>query len=179
MIREHGYRARSKPRAGGSSRGISWTGVVLGSLATFLITLTLGVAVGFVLAAMFALLEMAGATDGGVVSGLVGVSLTLLLAFFLGGYVAGRMAWRSGARHGLLMALLALVAAIFLAVVGTILGLGLVTSLSGVRFPSTLDDVQNLSAIMPVFGVLALILPFVGGAVGGVRGAKMVRKRRP
>jgi hypothetical protein len=67
----------------------------------------------------------------------------------------------------------------FLAVVGTILRSGLVTGLSGVRLPSTLDDVQNLSAIMPVFGILALILPFVGGAVGGVRGARMGRKRRP
>jgi hypothetical protein len=32
---------------------------------------------------------------------------------------------------------------------------------------------------MPIFGVLALILPFVGGAVGGVRRAKMSRKKRP
>ena len=145
--------------------------MVVGSLATFLIILTLGVAIGFVLATMFALLGM----EGSVVSGLVGVSLTLLLAFFLGGYVAGRTAFRSGARHSLLVALLALVAAMFLTVVGAILGSGLVTSLSGVRFPSTLDDVQNLSAVMPIFGVLALILPFVGGAVGGVRGAKMKR----
>jgi hypothetical protein len=145
--------------------------VVVGSLATFLIILTLGVAIGFVLATMFALLGM----EGSVVSGLVGVSLTLLLAFFLGGYVAGRTAFRSGARHSLLVALLALVAAMFLTVVGAILGSGLVTSLSGVRFPSTLDDVQNLSAVMSIFGVLALILPFVGGAVGGVRGAKMKR----
>ena len=158
---------------------MSWTGVVLGSLATFLIILTLGVAVGFVLSAMFAFLGMADAAEGGVVSGLVGISLTLLLALFLGGYVAGRTACRSGARHGLLVALLALVAAMFLAVVGTILRSGLVTGLSGVRLPSTLDDVQNLSAIMPVFGILALILPFVGGAVGGVRGARMGRKRRP
>lgn len=145
--------------------------MVVGSLATFLIILTLGVAIGFVLATMFALLGM----EGSVVSGLVGVSLTLLLAFFLGGYVAGRTAFRSGARHSLLVALLALVAAMFLTVVGAILGSGLVTSLSGVRFPSTLDDVQNLSAVMSIFGVLALILPFVGGAVGGVRGAKMKR----
>jgi hypothetical protein len=164
---------------GGGSRGMSWAGVVVGSLAAFLIILTLGTAVGFVLAAMFALLEMAGAVEGAVVSGLVGVSLTLLLAFFLGGYVAGHTACRSGARHGLLVALLALVAATFLAVVGAILGSGLVTGLSGVRLPSTLADVQNLSAIMPVFGVLALILPFVGGAVGGVRRAKMSRKKRP
>jgi hypothetical protein len=175
MIREHGYRARSKPRAGRGSRGTSWTGVVVGSLATFLIILTLGAAVGFVLATVFALLGM----EGSVISGLVGVSLTLLLAFFLGGYVAGRTACRSGATHGLLVALLALVAATFLAVVGAILGSGLVTGLSGVRFPSTLADVQNLSAIMPIFGVLALILPFVGGAVSGVRRAKMSRKKRP
>ena len=53
--------------------------MVVGSLATFLIILTLGVAIGFVLATMFALLGM----EGSVVSGLVGVSLTLLLAFFL------------------------------------------------------------------------------------------------
>src|SRR5918998_667426 len=154
MIREHGYRARSKTRTGVGSRGMKWTGVVVGSLATFLIILTLGVAIGFVLATMFALLGM----EVSVASGLVGVSLTLLLAFFLGGYVAGRTACRSGARHGLLVVLLALV---------------------GVMFPSTLDDVQNLSAIMPIFGVLSLILPFVGGAAGGVRGAKMSRKKKP
>jgi hypothetical protein len=154
---------------------MKWTGVVVGSLATFLIILTLGVAIGFVLATMFALLGM----EGSVASGLVGVSLTLLLAFFLGGYVAGRTACRSGASHGLLVVLLALVAAMFLTVVGAILGSGLVTGLSGVRFPSTLDDAQNLSAIMPIFGVLSLILPFVGGAAGGVRGAKMSRKKKP
>ena len=77
------------------------------------------------------------------------------------------------------MVLLALVAAMFLTVVGAILRSGVVTGLSGVRFPSTLDDAQNLRTIMPIFGVLSLILPFVGGAVGGVRGAKMSRKKKP
>jgi hypothetical protein len=64
MIREHGYRARSKPRAGGGSRGTSWTGVILASLATFVIILILGAVVGFVLTTIFALLGMAGATEG-------------------------------------------------------------------------------------------------------------------
>ena len=153
--------------------------MILGSLATFVIILILGTVVGFVLATIFAFLGMADATEGGVASCLVGVSLTLLLAFFLGGYVAGHTASRSGAKHGLLVALLTLEAAIFLAVIGTILWSGVVNGLSGVRFPSTLDDVRNLGATMSVFGVLALILPFVGGARGGVRGAKMGRKRRP
>ena len=160
------------------SRGTSWKGVILGSLLTFVIILTLG-GVGFVLAAILVLLGVPGASEGGVVSGLVGVSLTLLLAFFLGGYVAGRTASRSGARHSLLVALLALVAAMFLAVVGVLLGSGLVNGLSGVRFPSAPEDLRNMGAIIPVFEVVALILPFVCGAVGGVRGAKMGRKRRP
>jgi hypothetical protein len=178
MIREHRYRAKSKPRVAEGSRGTSWKGVMLGSLATFVIILTLGVVVGFILAAIFVLLGMASAAEEGVVSGLVGVSLILLLAFFLGGYVAGRAASRSGVRHSLLVALLALVAAMFLAVVGVLLGSGLVNGLSGVKFPSTLDDLRNMGAIMPIFEVVALILPFVGGAVGGARGAKMGRNRR-
>jgi hypothetical protein len=168
----------NKPRVGGGSRGTSWKGVMLGSLATFVIILTLGVVIGFVLAAIFVLLGVPGASEGGIVSGLVGVSLALLLAFFLGGYVAGRAASRSGARHSLLVALLALVAAMFLAVVGVLLGSGLVNGLSGVRFPSTPDDLRNMGAIIPIFEVVALILPFVCGAVGGVRGAKVGRKRR-
>jgi hypothetical protein len=109
----------------------------------------------------------------------VGVSLTLLLAFFLGGYVAGRTASRSGVTHALSAALLTLVAAMFLAIVGAMLRSGLVNGLSGVRLPSTLDDVRNLSTIMPVLGVLALTLPFVGGAMKGAREAKMGRRRRP
>jgi hypothetical protein len=153
--------------------------MILGPLATFVIILILGAVVGFVLASIFALLGMAGATDKGVASGLVGVSMTLLLAFFLGGYVAGHTASRLGTEYGLLVALLTLVAAMFLVVMGTILGSGLVNGLSGVRLPSTPDDVRNLGTIIPIFGVLTLILPFVGGAMGGVRRAKMGRKRRP
>ena len=152
---------------------------MLGSLATFVIILTLGGAVGLFLAAILVILGRAGAAEEGVVTGLVGVSLTLLLAFFLGGYAAGGAASRSGARHSLLVALLALVAAMFLAVVGVLLGSGLVNVITGVRFPSTLDDLRNMGAIMPVFEVVALILPFVVGAVCGVRGAKMGRKSRP
>jgi uncharacterized transporter YbjL len=76
------------------------------------------------------------------------------------------------------VALLALVAAMFLAVVGVLLGSGLVNGISGVRFPSTLDDLRNIGAIMSVFEVVALILPFVVGARGGVRAAKMSRKRK-
>ena len=146
---------------------------MLGSLAVFGIILTLGMLA-------VAITEVLGtaSTTGDEAWGLVGVSLTLLLAFFVGGYVAGRAARRSGANRGLLAAVLALVAAMFLAVVGAMLGSGLVNGLSGARLPSNLEDVQNLGATMTICGVLALIVPFVGGALGGARGAKRERGRR-
>jgi hypothetical protein len=151
--------------------------VILGSLATFGIILIFSAIAGIVVHAILALLGRAGASEGEV-SGLVGVSLTLLLAFYLGGYVAGRIASRSGAGQGLLVALLVLVVAMFLIVMGVIAKSGFVNGLSGLRLPSALEDVHNLSAVMSISGVLALILPFIGGVIEGVRGANM-RRRRP
>ena len=154
---------------------MSWSGVILASLVTFGIILTLG----GVMVAILEVLGLTGAAEGSAISGLVGISLTLLLAFFLGGYVAGRTASRSRVKHSLLASLLALVVAMFLAVVGTMLMSGFVNGLSGVRLPSTLDDVHNLGTSKTISGVLALILPFVGGAMGGTQRAKMGRRRRP
>ncbi len=156
---------------------MSWMGVMLGSLSMFGIILTLGAVVGILAIAILAPSGTVGATEYGT-SSLVGVSLTLLLAFFVGGYVAGRAASRHRVSHGLPTALLALVAAVLLTAVGAIFGSGLVNGLSGLRLPSNLEDVQNLGTTMTVSGVLALILPFIGGAWGGVRGAKMNRRRR-
>lgn len=163
---------------GEGSLVLSCKGVMLGSLVIFGSILTLGVVVGFV---VLVISEILGLPSDAVGKGpsLVGISLTVLLAFFLGGFVAGRMAVRSGLKHGPLVALLTLVAAMFLAVVGVILRLGLVNGLSGVRLPSTLEDVHSLSAIMLVIGVLALILPYIGGTMGGVRGTNTGRRRRP
>ena len=177
MSRENTYRGRSELRARGDWLGTSWAGVLLGSLTIFGIFLTLGIVVGILTAAILEVLGTPGAT-GSEAWGLVGVSLNLLLAFFLGGYVAGRAASRSGIKHGLLAVLLALVAAMFLAVVGAMFGSGLVNSLSGARLPSSLEDVRNLDTTITVSGVLALILPFVGGALGGGRGPKTGHRRR-
>ena len=162
---------------GAGSLGMSWKGVMFGSLTTFGSILTLGVVVGFVMLVVSDILGTSSDAQGEG-SSLVGISLTLLLAFFLGGFVAGRTASHSGAKHGLLVALLTLVAVMFLAVLGVILGSGLVNGLTGARLPSTLEDVRSLSAIMLFIGVLALILPFVGGAMSGIRGTKTGRRRR-
>lgn len=177
-IRKDRYQRKSRPGARGDLYGTTrWTGVILGSVTAFGLVLTLSAIAGIVVVAILTVLGTAGASEGGA-SSLVGVSLTLVLAFYLGGYVAGRTATRSGARHGLLVALLALVVAIFLAAMGIIFGSGLVNSLSGLRLPSSLEDIQNLGMPMTVSGVLALTLPFIGGALGGTWGAKMGRRRR-
>jgi hypothetical protein len=175
-VRKDQYRRRSQPRTLGGSYSTGWVGVILGSLMTFGITLIFSAIASIVVRVIFTLLGTAGASEVRA-SGLVGVSLTLLLAFYVGGYVAGRMASRSGAKRGLLMVLLALVVAMFLVVMGVIARSGFVNSLSGMRLPSALEDVRNLSTIMTVSGVLALILPLIGGAMGGVRGANMGRRR--
>jgi hypothetical protein len=174
-FRKDRYRGRSQPRTLGGSYSTGWVGVILGSLATFGVILILSAIAGIVVHAILALLGTAGASEGEA-SGLVGVSLTFLLAFYLGGYVAGRIASRSGAGQGLLLALLILVVAMFLVIMGVIAGSGFVNGLSGMRLPSALEDVRNLSAIMSISGVLALILPFIGGAIRGVRGANTGRK---
>ena len=116
--------------------------------------------------------------------------MTLFLAFLIGGYVAGRMASRSGLKHGLLVPLLALVVTIVLAVVGGIVGTGFIDQLSGVTLPGPLQDTaqnarsaaqgvptQNLGTILTASGILALLIPFIGGAIGGLWGARTGRRR--
>jgi hypothetical protein len=130
------------------------------------------------------LLGAGGTTEGGI-SGLVGLLLTLLVAFYIGGYVAGRMASRSGVKHGLLVPLLALLVTIVLAIVGAILGTSFIDQLSGVTLPGPVGRAaqqvpqQSLGTILTVSGILALLVPFVGGALGGVKGASTGRQRPP
>ncbi len=101
------------------------------------------------------------------------------MAFIIGGYVAGRLASRSGLKHGLLVPVLALVVTIVLAGVGTLLGLSFIDNLSGVTLPSSPSDApQNLgTVVLTAAGILALLVPFVGGAIGGALGAKTGRRR--
>ncbi len=115
-------------------------------------------------------------------SGLVGLLLTLLLAFLIGGWLHRRAyGERSGAKHGLLVALLALVVTIVLALVGGTVGVSFIDNLSGVTLPipaSVPSNVQGLGTILTVSGILALLFPFIGGAIGGAWGTD-TRRRRP
>jgi uncharacterized protein YacL len=140
--------------------------------------------VGAIVGAIFSILGGSSATTGGGIAGLIGVLLTLLIAFFIGGYVAGRMASRSGIKHGLLVPLLALVITVVLAIIGAAVGTSFIDQLSGVTLPGPAGQAaqqvpqQGLGTILSASGILALLFPFIGGALGGARGAR-VGQRRP
>src|SRR5829696_1800815 len=156
----------------------SWTSVIFGWLAALGAGLILSGIVGGILGA----LGVQGGTEGGI-AGLVGLLLTLLLAFLIGGYVAGRLASRSGFKHGILVPVLSLLIILVLAIVGTIVGASFIDQLSGVALPQVPGNVQNqipqqgLGTILTASGVAALLVPLIGGALGGLWGAKTGRNR--
>src|ERR671911_933714 len=161
-----------------SGRGTSWLSVIFGWLAALGAGLILS---GIVGAVVGAILGTGGAsssgTEGGT-AGLVGLLITLLLAFIIGGYVAGRLASRSGLKHGLLVPVVMLVVTIVLAGGRGLLGLHFLDNLSGVTLPSAPSDAsQGLGTILTGAGILALLAPFIGGAIGGALGARTGRKR--
>jgi hypothetical protein len=163
-------------------RGTSWVSVVLGWLAALGAGLILSGIVGAVVGGILGVLGVQGGTEGGI-AGLVGLLVTLLLAFLIGGYVAGRLASRSGFKHGILVPVLSLLVIVVLAVVGAIVGASFIDQLSGVALPQVPANVQNqipqqgLGTILTASGVAALLVPLIGGALGGLWGAKTGRNR--
>ena len=161
--------------------GTSWVSVILGLLTALGAGLILSGIVGAIVGAILGTGSATqSAAEGGAAS-LIGLLITLLLAFLIGGYAAGRMASRSGLKHGLLVALLYLLITIVLALLGAAIGTDLI-NFAGVTLPEVPSGVeqeapQSLGAILTVSGILALLLPFVGGAIGGAWGARTGRRR--
>jgi hypothetical protein len=162
-------------------RGTSWASVILGLLTALGAGLILSGIVGAIVGAILGTGSATqSAAEGGAAS-LIGLLITLLLAFLIGGYAAGRMASRSGVKHGLLVALLYLLITIVLALLGAAIGTDLI-NFSGVTMPEVPSGVQqetpqSLGAILTGAGILALLLPFIGGAIGGAWGARTGRRR--
>jgi len=159
-------------------RGTSWVSVVLGWLAALGAGLILSGIVSGIVGAIFGTAGRQGLTEGGTTA-LIGLLITLLLAFLIGGYAAGRMAAREGLKHGLLVPLLALVVTLALAIVGGLLGVSFIDQLSGITLPEGAQQSaqqaapqQGLGTILSVSGILALLFPFIGGAIGGLWGAR-------
>jgi hypothetical protein len=179
---ERGQQGAQREGSGSQSadaeRGTSWLSVILGWLAALGAGLILSGIVGAIVGAILgAGGASSSATEGGT-AGLIGLLITLLVAFIIGGYVAGRLASRSGLKHGLLVPVLMLVVTIILAGVGALLGLSFLDNLSGVTLPSTPNDApQNLGTILTGAGILALLMPLIGGAIGGALGARTGRRR--
>jgi hypothetical protein len=185
---EEARRDRESGRGSGYSkdaadRGTSWVSVVLGWLAALGAGLILSGIVSGIVGAIFGSAGRQGITEGGTTA-LIGLLITLLLAFLIGGYVAGRLAARSGLKHGLLVPLLALVVTLVLAIIGGALGVSFIDQLSGVTLPQGAQNTaqqqapQGLGTILTVGGILALLFPFLGGAIGGAWGAR-TGSRRP
>ena len=87
-------------------------------------------------------------------------------------------------KHGLLVPLLALLVTLVLAIVGAVLGASFIDQLAGVTLPGPMQNAaqgiqqtQNLGTILSISGILALLVPFVGGAIGGAWGARTGRDR--
>jgi hypothetical protein len=168
---------------GSGDRGTSWVSVILGWLTALGAGLILSGILSGIVGAIFGSAGRQGITEGGTTA-LIGLLITLLLAFLIGGYAAGRMASRSGLKHGLLVPLLALVVTLILAIVGGLLGVSFIDQLSGVTLPQGAQSSaqqaapqQGLGTILTVSGILALLFPFIGGALGGIWGAKTGTRR--
>jgi hypothetical protein len=167
-----------------SELGTSWTSVIFGWLAALGAGLILSGIVGAIVGAILGGNQGVGqeAQSGGIAS-LVGVLITLLLAFLIGGYVAGRLASRSGLKHGILVPVLSLLVIILLAIIGAVVGSSFIDQLSGIALPQVPQGAQQqvpqqgLGTILTVSGILALLVPFIGGALGGLWGAKTGRDR--
>ena len=163
--------------------GTSWISVILGWLAALGASLILGGIVGAIVGGILAALGVGDGVTSGGISGLIGLLLTLLIAFYIGGYAAGRLAARSGLKHGLLVPLLALVVTLVLAIIGTAVEASFIDQLSGVTLPGPAGQAaqsvpqQGLGTILTVGGILALLFPFIGGALGGAKGARTGRRR--
>ena len=158
-------------------RGTSWVSVVIGWLAALGAGLILSGIVSGIVGAIFGAAGRQGIQEGGTTA-LIGLLITLLLAFLIGGYAASRLASRQGLKHGLLVPLLALVVTLVLAIVGGLLGVSFIDQLSAVTLPASAQNTpQNLGTILGVSGLLALLFPFIGGAIGGAWGARTGGRR--
>lgn len=161
-------------------RGASWLGALIGMLTALGTALLLsGIIGGFVVLVVAALSGGGGTETAAGIASIVGVLATLFLSYLVGGYAAGRVASRQGTKHGLLAALLGVIVTVLLATIGAFVGIGISDNLNGVVLPDLPagNGLGSLLAISAVSGILVLILPFVGGALGGAWGARTGRRR--
>lgn len=153
---------------GGVSFGPVLTGVVVAIGAMFL----LSAIVGGVLAGLGVTDEV---TAGDTVEATIGAGIALvvaqLLSYLWGGYTAGRMSRGAGLANGLLVPLVAIVVAV--AVGGVAAALGATANLNLPFTTNRLPLENDLLVDWGVgIGVASLLAMFIGGALGGLMGAR-------
>ena len=109
-----------------------------------------------------------------------GLILSGMVGAVVGG-ILGALGVKGGTEGGI-AGLVGLLIILVLAIVGTIVGASFIDQLSGVALPQVPGNVQNqapqsLGTILTASGIAALVVPFVGGALGGLWGAKTGRNR--
>lgn len=80
------------------------------------------------------------------------------------------------------MPVLSLVVILVLAIIGAVVGASFIDQLSGIALPRVPGSVQkqvpqSLGTILTASGIAALLVPLIGGALGGLWGAKTGRDR--
>ncbi len=164
------YNSSKKEETGKRKGRTSWIGVVFGWLAALGTELVLDSLLNET-----PIIEVLGRNEGQYE--IVWLLVMITVAFLIGGYVAGRMAGHYGLKHGLMVAFLSLILTITLGLFRLVTGADLADNLDGVVLPERLDARQSLEALLLPSGVLALALPFLGAAFGGVWGVKAGRER--
>jgi hypothetical protein len=158
------------PRArGGIAFGPILTGVVVAFGVSFLLSGIIG-GILAVLGVSDPNVTRGETVDAGIAGGIAFVIATLL-AYLWGGYTAGRMARGAGLLNGLLVPVVAIIVALIVGAIGAALGatvnfnLPLTTARLPVQGGSVVDWGIGL-------GIAALVAMFVGGACGGLLGAR-------
>jgi hypothetical protein len=168
-----GTRVVAYDARGGISPGAILTGVLVAFGATFI----LSAIVGGVLVALGI-----NDTPSNVVTLGVGTGIALIIAMFLaylwGGYAAGRMARGAGLANGLLVPLAAIVVALIVGGIVTALGATANLNLPSLShfnpgLPVTSNELKGKALDASLWmGLGALIAMFLGGAIGGLMGAR-------
>lgn len=165
----HTETAERAPMArGGVSFGPVLTGVVVAFGAMFL----LSAVVGGVLAGLGVTetIDNGETFEAGIGAG-IALVVAQLLAYLWGGYTAGRMSRGAGLANGLLVPLGALVVAVIVGAVAAALG-----ATANLNLPFTTNRLPLENDLLVdwgvTIGIASLLAMFIGGAVGGLTGAR-------
>lgn len=171
--RNTGPRVVAFDARGGVSPGAIFTGVVVAFGATFI----LSAIVGGVLVALGISNSPSEAITVGVGAG-IALVVAMFLAYLWGGYAAGRMARGAGLANGLLVPVAAIIVALIVGGIVTALGATANLNLPSLShfnpgLPISSNQLRgrvlDTSLWMALGGLIAM---FLGGAIGGMLGAR-------